>query len=56
MYHISELAKKQNINSETIRYYEKMSLIEPKRLENNYRVRLFKNRANFGNKRVGIYS
>ncbi len=38
MYRISELAKKLNINSDTIRYYEKMNLIEPKREENGYRI------------------
>ncbi len=38
MYRISELAKKLNINSDTIRYYEKMNLIEPKREENDYRI------------------
>lgn len=38
MFRISELAKKLNINSDTIRYYEKMNLIEPQREENGYRI------------------
>lgn len=38
MYYISELAKKLSLNQDTIRYYEKLDLIKPKRGENGYRI------------------
>ncbi len=38
MYYISELAKKLSLNQDTIRYYEKLELIKPKRGENGYRT------------------
>lgn len=39
MFTKSEIAKKANVNVETIRYYDKLKLIQPiKRLENGYKV------------------
>ena len=37
MYKISEIAQKTGLSVATLRYYESIGLIEPSRLENNYR-------------------